>query len=154
MQKLFTVSFISSLLLLAGCAQESAPLPAGTADADQADQADMVPAAAGAKLVGDPDAGQRIYIYCQSCHNINDGGPNKVGPNLYGIFGAPAAQVTGFGYSDALTSSGIVWDAEALEEWVISPSGMVPGTTMLFAGIRDAQQRADLIAYIKKMGPQ
>ena len=160
MQTRSYLALVAAGLMLGGCAQEPAPpadmdgaaaadaAAAGSADAAQ----DIAAAAAPAELTaGDPEAGKRIYIYCQSCHSINAGGSNKVGPNLHGILGSPAAQVDGFVYSEPLQSSGIVWTAEALDQWVTAPSKMVPGTTMLFAGITVPQQRADLIAYLQQM---
>jgi cytochrome c len=107
-----------------------------------------------ALLVGDPESGKRFYIFCQACHSINEGGMNKVGPNLYGVFDKPAGQVEGFVYSEALTAAGINWDKATLDRWITRPSETVPGTTMVFAGINDPQQRADLIAYLKQVGSE
>jgi cytochrome c len=98
---------------------------------------------------GDADMGKRLYIFCQACHSINAGGMNKVGPNLHGIWGKASAQAGGFVYSESMADSGLVWDAATLDAWIQRPSELVPGTTMVFAGIQDAQQRADLLAYLK-----
>ena len=159
----FAIVMLAGLLggLLTGCAQESAEQSAPAAEA-----ADGRVAAAEARVAeaeargsetnellaqGDSEAGKRIYIYCQSCHTINEGGPNKVGPNLYGVFDRPAATAQDFVFSDALIASGVVWTAEALDQWITRPGVLVPGTTMLFAGVNDKQQRADLIAYLQEM---
>ena len=101
-------------------------------------------------VAADPELGKRQYIFCQACHTTATGGANKVGPNLAGIFGRPAAQGEGFIYSDSLSSSGIVWDEAALDQWIKSPATMVPGTTMVFAGVQKASDRANLIAYLKQ----
>jgi cytochrome c2 len=163
MQKTVSLfSVITAAGILSGCAQEAPPATqeardaaadaAATAQQSAESAQDTAVAAAGGNALlgsGDPEAGKRIYIFCQSCHTINEGGANKVGPNLYGIVGATAAQVDGFVYSEALTGANITWTPEALDEWIAAPSQMVAGTTMIFAGIRDPQQRADLIAYLE-----
>jgi cytochrome c len=95
--------------------------------------------------------GQRQYIYCQACHSIDAGGAHKVGPNLHGIFGRSAGQAEGYVYSTVLRESGITWDAAAMDKWLVSPAAMVPGTTMVFAGVSDPVQRANLIAYLQQV---
>jgi cytochrome c len=137
---------ISTVLVLSACAQESsAPVLAGQAQApavsDPAEVAARVAAA-------DPDMGKRQYIFCQACHTVNAGGQNKVGPNLSGIIGRSAGQGAGFVYSDPLTESGLVWDVATLDSWIENPRKLVPGTTMIFGGIKDPSQRANLIAYL------
>lgn len=92
--------------------------------------------------------GEAKFALCRSCHTITPGGANMTGPNLHGVFGRKAAQVTGFKYSDALTNSGIVWDAQHLDEWLAKPMTYLPGTKMSFAGIKDPKDRTDLIAYL------
>lgn len=100
----------------------------------------------------DPEAGERLFERCVACHTVERGGRNRVGPNLWGIFGSTAARRdTGFEkYSDALTESGIVWDAASLSAYVENPRAFIPGTRMFFAGLRDPGQRADLIAYLER----
>ena len=144
-------------VILAGCAPEpgtdraateAAPgeTPAAARDQEPQDQQEQPVAAA----AGNAEQGKRIFLYCQACHSLHAGGMNKVGPNLHGVFGRQAAQVEGFTYSAALTESGIVWTDATLDEWVQRPTELVPGTTMVFAGIQDAQQRADLVAYLRQ----
>jgi cytochrome c len=99
----------------------------------------------------DPAMGQRQYIVCQACHSVDAGGAHKVGPNLHGIFGRAAGQAEGFMYSSALRDSGITWDAATMDEWLAGPSMMVPGTIMVFAGVNDPVQRANLIAYLQQV---
>lgn len=92
--------------------------------------------------------GARQYRRCQACHTLNEGGRHTVGPNLHGIFNSEAAQKEGFGYSSQLASSGLVWDIETLDAWIENPRAMVPGNRMSFVGLRDAEVRRDVIAYM------
>jgi cytochrome c len=140
-------------------AAEPEPAPAQTADApaepDMTETADAAEAAPGtyliAGLTGNADAGRRVFARCRSCH-VLDEGVNRVGPSLYGIFGRPAGSVEGFRYSEANSNSGVVWSGETMFEYLENPREYIPGTIMAFPGIRDAQDRADLIAYIKDNG--
>jgi len=89
---------------------------------------------------------------CASCHNFAQGGPNGVGPNLWGIVGAPHARVAGFNYSAANRAlADKPWDYEALNAFLLRPSAAMPGTRMAFAGIGNAQQRADVIAFLRTL---
>ncbi len=91
---------------------------------------------------------------CASCHNFVQGGPNGVGPNLYGIVGKGHAQVAGFNYSAANRALGDKpWDFEALNAFLARPSAAMPGTRMAFAGISNVGQRADVIAYLRTLSP-
>jgi len=153
--KIYRFLTVSSIVLagalLGACAQDDAQ-QAGQPAAGTASTAEPAGAVTAADLTGNPEQGKRYYILCQSCHSLNEGGMNKVGPNLHGIFGSPAAQVPGFIYSDALTKAGLVWDEATLDAWIARPAELVPYTTMVFAGIPDPQQRADLIAFLKQSG--
>ncbi|MFV3076895.1 c-type cytochrome [Niveispirillum fermenti] len=97
-----------------------------------------------------PDKGERLFLRCRTCHEVAEGRPNKVGPNLHGFFDKPAAQVSGFKYSQALRDSGVVWDDEAMHVWLTHPTDLVPGTTMAFIGLPDKADRDALIAYLRK----
>ena len=96
---------------------------------------------------GDPTAGEQIYKRCQGCHSIDR---NRVGPMHLGLFGRKAGSVAGFNYSKPMRESGIVWDEATLDKFLENPRGVVPGTKMTYAGVKDAQERADLIAYLKQ----
>ncbi len=141
------VAVIFSTVLLVACAQEGEP-PSLADDANETAQGGIAAVAEADVTEGDIQKGKRVYIFCQSCHTLNEGGMHKVGPNLYGMMGQKAAQADGFIYSDALANSGITWDEATLDKWITRPTELVPGTTMVFAGVTDPQQRADLIAYL------
>ena len=96
----------------------------------------------------DLENGRKKFGMCRSCHSITPGGPNMTGPNLHGIFGQQAAQNAEFKYSEALKTSNIVWDASHLDQWLANPRTYLPGTKMSFAGLKDAKDRTDLIAYL------
>lgn len=97
-------------------------------------------------------AGESLFRRCVACHTIEQGGPNRVGPNLWDVADGPVAAVEGFNYSPALREFAedvTVWDDENLHAYIENPRGHVPGTTMAFAGLRDAEDRSNLIAYIR-----
>jgi len=92
--------------------------------------------------------GKAVFTRCAACHTADKGGANGLGPNLYGVVGRKAGSKPGFAYSAALKNSGIVWTNQELDAWIAHPAAVVPGTRMAFAGIPDAKQRADLIAWL------
>jgi cytochrome c len=94
---------------------------------------------------GDPARGAIVYERCQACHSL---ARNRTGPKHCGLLGRAAGSVAGFAYSPAMRGSGIVWDEAALDSFLADPRGVVPRTTMGYDGVKDAQQRADLIAYL------
>lgn len=98
---------------------------------------------------GDLDNGRRAFARCRSCHTITEGGSNMTGPNLYGIFGRQAGSHPGFKYSPAVRDAGFTWDAEHLDHWLENPRTFLNGTKMSFAGIPDATDRRDVIAFLK-----
>jgi cytochrome c len=104
--------------------------------------------AAGATMSGDPVKGEAVFRQCQTCH-VKQVGVNKVGPSLAGIVGRPAGSIPGFRYSEANKGSGITWTEQELYTYLEDPKKKVPGTIMAFAGIKDSQKRADVIAYLK-----
>jgi len=110
----------------------------------------IVPLLASANVQNGQTLAQRL---CASCHSFNQGGKNGVGPNLYGVVGAPHGHAEGFNYSAAIKGKQGPWNYEELNEWLLKPSAYAPGTRMAFAGIGNTQQRADVIAYLKSISP-
>jgi cytochrome c len=101
----------------------------------------------------DPAKGEATFAKCTSCHTINQGGANGIGPNLHGVVGEGIGTgAGGFAFSDALKSKGGNWTFEALNEWLKSPKAYAPGTKMTFAGLGKAEDRANLIAYLNTQG--
>ncbi|MEJ7926117.1 cytochrome c family protein [Sphingobium sp. AN641] len=97
-------------------------------------------------------AGEKIFAKCASCHTVNSGGANGIGPNLYGTIGKAHGHVAGFAYSDALKSKGGQWTFEELDHWLKSPREYAPGTKMTFAGLGNPADRANLIAWLNTQG--
>jgi cytochrome c len=101
----------------------------------------------------DPAAGEKTFAKCSSCHTINQGGPNGIGPNLYGVVGEPIGKgKAGFAFSSVLAGHGGNWTYEDLFEWLRKPNAFAPGTKMTFAGLSNPQDRANVIAYLKANG--
>jgi cytochrome c len=96
--------------------------------------------------------GKLLFLQCRACHEVAAGAPDKVGPNLHGVFGRKAGTAPGFaGFSGALGSSGLVWTPETLDAFLARPSAVVPGTLMAFAGIAEPKDRQTLIAYLREV---
>ncbi len=102
---------------------------------------------------GDAEAGASVARKCIACHSFEEGGANKVGPNLYGILGRGVATAAGFSYSDSMQAAGGTWDYENLSAFLANPREAMPGTAMGFAGIRRDNQRADLLIYLQSISP-
>jgi cytochrome c len=99
----------------------------------------------------DVSEGKAVFSRCAACHTNVKGGSNGIGPNLFGVVGRKAGSKTDFSYSPALKNSHLSWSAQKLDAWTANPAKMVPGTRMVFAGISDPKQRADLIAYLSTL---
>lgn len=101
---------------------------------------------------GEVAKGEALFKRCVSCHTIAAGAPARVGPNLHGVVGRAAGTAPGYTYSKAMAGSGLTWSAAELDTYLTAPSQLVPGTKMSFPGLKDAAQRADLIAYLQSQG--
>jgi cytochrome c len=96
-------------------------------------------------------SGEKIFNKCKACHKLEDGA-NGTGPHLYGVVDRAIGGVDGFGYSDVLASSDEAWTIENLQAFLEDPKGWAPGTKMSFSGLKKADERADLIAYLQTIG--
>jgi Cytochrome c2 len=105
----------------------------------------LTPAAA----AGDVKAGERVFLKCRACHQVGENAKNVVGPVLNGLFGRPAGSAPGYSYSKANKESGLVWDEATFREYIADPRARIPGTKMVFAGLKKEQEIDDLVAYLK-----
>lgn len=113
----------------------------------------MVALGAGPALAQDADNGAEVFKRCRACHDVGETAKNKVGPILNGIVGRKAGTIEGFNYSDANKKAGAegwVWTEEKMMEYLLNPRAAMPGNKMAYAGLKDEQDRKDLIAYLKK----
>ena len=100
---------------------------------------------------GNEARGERLFNQqCKACHTVDKDGARTVGPNLHGLVGRKAGSTEGFSSSDAMKASGIVWDDKTLVEYLKDPKGRVPGTKMVYSGLKQEAQQADMIAFLKK----
>jgi cytochrome c len=97
------------------------------------------------------DNGQKVYRQqCNICHDVA-AGKNRIGPTLFGVVGRKAGTEAGFTYSDGMKASGLTWDAATLDRYLADPRGVVAGTKMTYAGLKNDEQRRDLIAYLSTL---
>lgn len=108
----------------------------------------MVPIAARAD--GDAAAGKKVFNQCAICHSIK-AGENKIGPSLFGVVGRKSHSEPGFSYSDAMKKYDVTWDPATLDHYLVDPRKVVPGTKMIFPGLKNDTQRADVIAYLETL---
>lgn len=101
-------------------------------------------------LTGDAEAGRVGFGQCRSCHAI-EAGMNRVGPSMHGVVGRAVGTEPGYRYSTAMAVAGGVWDDQHLFDYLEKPREVIPGTKMTYVGIKDAQRRADIIAYLKTL---
>jgi cytochrome c len=97
----------------------------------------------------DPAAGEKVAAKCKACHDFTKGGPNKVGPNLWGVVGGPSAHKEDFNYDDAIKNLKITWDFANLDKFITNPKKFAPGTKMSFPGLPKAQDRANLLRWLR-----
>jgi cytochrome c len=109
----------------------------------------LMAASGAARAEGDAARGEKRFEECATCHML-ERGVNNVGPSLFGLFARKAGEIADFRYSPALKKSGITWTPQALDTFIADPQKEVPGNRMPFAGMPDAADRADLIAYLQK----
>jgi cytochrome c len=97
----------------------------------------------------DPAAGEKVAVKCKACHDFTKGGPNKIGPNLWGVVGGPSAHKGDFNYDDAIKNLKITWDFANLDKFITNPKKFAPGTKMTFPGLPKAQDRANLLRWLR-----
>jgi cytochrome c len=107
-------------------------------------------AATSASYAQDAAAGEKVFAVCKACHQIGETAKNSVGPKLNGLIGRPAGSVAGYAYSEANKKSGITWDEATFKEYIQDPKAKVPGTKMVYPGLKDQQKVNDLLAYLKQ----
>ncbi|MET0272732.1 MAG: cytochrome c family protein [Phenylobacterium sp.] len=154
-----TIAAAAVAASLSGCGKSSqepassesttAAAPAAVAPPTDADKTALLAALPAPYNTGDLANGEAKFGLCRSCHTISPDGPNMTGPNLYGVFGRKVGTHEKFNYSDAVKAADFTWDAEHLDQWLANPKTFLPGTKMTFAGLKDAKDRVDLIAYLK-----
>ena len=127
---------------IGGCSQSDSGGKSAEAKSDGPDFAKTIPAA-------DIKAGETIGQRCLACHDWTKGGPNKIGPNLWGVVGRHMAAAPGFTYSPIMQSQTRSWTYQTLFEFLARPAIVVPGTKMTFAGLPDAQDRMNVIAFLR-----
>jgi cytochrome c len=132
-----------------------APAAEAPAPAAPAPDAAAAPAAAAAatgvayaSLTGDAAKGEKVFAQCKACH-VAEAGKNRVGPSLWAVIGRTAGTVPGFNYSKANKGSGVTWSEDVLFTYLEAPAKFMPGTRMAFGGLKQPQDRADVIAYLK-----
>ena len=113
----------------------------------------VLAASAGATRAQDLGAGENSFKKCLPCHSVGDDAKNKVGPVLNGLEGRKSGTVEGYSYSEANKNSGITWSDETFKEYIRDPRAKIPGTKMVFAGIKNDREVNDLWAYLKSFGP-
>ena len=103
----------------------------------------------------DAEAGKRVFNQCRACHNIDQGGRNGVGPNLWGVVGRKAGTIEGFRYSASLkekAEGGLTWEEDTLRAYITNPKAVVPAGSMSYPGLKNEQQLNDLLAFLKAQG--
>ncbi len=98
----------------------------------------------------DAAAGEKVFAQCRACHQVGPAAKNAVGPVLNGLFGRKAGTVEGYNYSPANKNSGLTWDEATFRDYIKDPRAKIPGTKMVYAGLKDEQRINDLIAYLKQ----
>ena len=136
----------TTLLLLTACGSEtSAPAPENPQESGA--PAETVEETETAAVTATPPG----FAQCRACHTVEKGGNNGVGPNLWGVAGQTAAHTAGFNYSPAMKASSFTWDTATLDKFLKEPMKTLPGTKMAYAGLRNDEQRAEVIAFLETL---
>ncbi|MEH2500985.1 cytochrome c [Bradyrhizobium sp. AZCC 1678] len=98
----------------------------------------------------DVASGEKVFVQCKACHQIGENAKNAVGPVLNGLFGRKSGTIEGYSYSPANKNSGITWDEATFREYIKDPKAKIPGTKMIFPGLKDPKQIDDIVAYLKQ----
>ncbi|MGO4669112.1 c-type cytochrome [Bosea sp. 2RAB26] len=98
----------------------------------------------------DATSGEKIFLRCRACHQIGETARNAVGPKLNGLIGRPAGSVEGYSYSAANKNSGITWDEPTFRDYIKAPQAKIPGTKMVFPGLKSDQEIDDIVAFLKQ----
>jgi cytochrome c len=150
---------VAALLALPACSKKAeeedtaAATPTATetaapaAAAPAADSTDTLDGTKFASFTTDVAAGEKVFLNCKTCHAIEPG-KNMVGPSLHGLQGRKSGSIAGYSYSTANKNSGITWSNEKLFQYLENPQRVIPGTKMTYTGVKDAQQRANVVAYL------
>ena len=133
--KAFTTLIISTAILSACGNSDSSKTSATAAKASQ-----QTPAQRGAK----------VFAKCRACHTLDENGRNKVGPNLWGLYGSETASKDGYAYSKAMRSANIIWDETSLDAYLKRPADFMPGNKMSFIGLKKQEDRDAVQAYLKE----
>ena len=152
----YAVATIGSIVAVILIVMVSGAIYGGAGPGEPQRQAAAPAAAGGGDLVallgaGDAAAGAVTAIRCRACHTVDEGGANRVGPNLWGVVGAPRGAVEGYAYSEALAGAGGTWTYAELDGFLTNPREYLPSTKMTFVGIPDAADRANVILHLRAL---
>lgn len=130
---------------VAGMEKQEAAAEPEQAEPEQPSLAELLAA-------GSASRGESAFRKCQACHVAAEGAPHRIGPNLWDVVGGSIPHTSDFSYSSAMQEHDGTWDYQTLDRFLANPAKEVPGTKMTFAGIRDAQERANVILYLREQG--
>jgi len=140
------VILLAAALALAGCGKAATKSDNPQPGASPASSSEAVAAASSVSAAETPAA----FMQCKTCHSVEPG-RHIIGPSLAGVHGRQAASAPGYAYSSALKSAGLTWDDATLDRFLESPMKTVPGTKMVYPGLKDPAQRAEVVAYLKTL---
>jgi len=148
---IFAASLLTMMVAACGGSAEEGPVEEITVREPGESVANSDAAAAGNAATDLVAKGKAAFAVCSACHVAAAGEASRAGPNLHGVVGRQAGSLEDFGYSDALASSEIVWDAETLDGFLANPSRYVPGTNMVAGGVNNEERRAAVVAYLESL---